>query len=109
MCWPSLTERERGVLAGSSFDDRARKDLRRIDPPTRDRILRAIGRLAQGAELAGDIKRLRGSGEYRPRVGDWRVRLNATIASSRLVVVRVLPRGRAYVTVERSDLQALSA
>ena len=55
------------------IDDRARKDLRRIDPPTRQRILRAIARLAQGAELTGDIKRLQGSHEYRLRVGDWRV------------------------------------
>jgi mRNA interferase RelE/StbE len=55
-------------------DDRARKDLRRIDPPTRKRILHAIARLAQGAELTGDVKRLQGSHEYRLRVGDWRVR-----------------------------------
>jgi mRNA-degrading endonuclease RelE of RelBE toxin-antitoxin system len=49
-------------------DDRARKDLRRIDPPTRERILAAITRLAHGAELSGDIKRLSGSDEYRLRV-----------------------------------------
>lgn len=77
-------------------DDRARKDLRRIDPPTRDRILRAIGRLAHGAELAGDIKRLRGSGEYRLRAGDWRVRFERDDRQLTIVVVRVLPRGRAY-------------
>jgi len=47
-------------------DDRARKDLRRIDPPTRERILSAITRLARGAELAGDIRRLQGSGAARP-------------------------------------------
>ena len=77
-------------------DDRARKDLRRIDPPTRDRILSAIGRLAQGAELAGDIKRLRGSGEYRLRAGDWRVRFERDDRRLTIVVVRVLPRDRAY-------------
>jgi mRNA-degrading endonuclease RelE of RelBE toxin-antitoxin system len=42
-------------------DERARKDLRRIDQPTRQRILNAVARLAQGAELTGDVKRLRGS------------------------------------------------
>ena len=77
-------------------DDRARKDLRRIDPPTRDRILSAIERLAQGAELAGDIKRLRGLGEYRLRVGDWRVRFERDDRELTIVVVRGLPRGRAY-------------
>jgi hypothetical protein len=36
----------------------------------RKRILNAITRLAQDAELTGDVKRLRGSHEYRVRVGD---------------------------------------
>jgi mRNA interferase RelE/StbE len=77
-------------------DDRARKDLRRIDPPTRQRILRAIARLAQGAELTGDIKRLQGSHEYRLRVGDWRVRFERDDQRLIITIVRVLPRGRAY-------------
>ena len=78
------------------IDDRARKDLRRIDPPTRQRILSAIARLAQGAELTGDVKRLRGSHEYRLRVGDWRVRFEREDRRLVITVVRVLPRGRAY-------------
>jgi mRNA interferase RelE/StbE len=78
------------------IDDRARKDLRRIDPPTRQRVLRAIARLAQGAELTGDIKRLQGSHEYRLRVGDWRVRFEREDQQLMITVVRVLPRGRAY-------------
>jgi mRNA interferase RelE/StbE len=78
------------------IDDRARKDLRRIDPPTRDRILRAIARMAQGAELTGDIKRLQGSHEYRLRVGDWRVRFDRDGRRLVITIVRVLPRGRAY-------------
>ena len=77
-------------------DDRARKDLRRIDPPTRERILRAIARLAQGAELTGDVKRLQGSHEYRLRVGDWRVRFERNDQQLTVTVVRVLPSGRAY-------------
>jgi len=78
------------------FDDRARKDLRRIDPSTRKRILAAIRRLGQSAELTGDIKRLRGSSEYRLRVGDWRVRFERDGRQLVITVVRVLPRGRAY-------------
>ena len=77
-------------------DDRARKDLRRIDPPTRKRILNAITRLAQDAQLTGDVKRLRGSREYRLRVGDWRVRFERQDRQLVIVIVRVLPRGRAY-------------
>jgi mRNA interferase RelE/StbE len=77
-------------------DDRARKDLRRLDPPTRKRILSAIARLAQGAELTGDVKRLQGSHEYRLRVGDWRVRFERQDRRLIIVIMRVLPRGRAY-------------
>jgi len=65
-----VTERHWRVVV----DDRAREDLRRIDPPTRKRILAAIAKLGHSAELTGDIKRLQGSTEYRLRVGDWRVR-----------------------------------
>jgi mRNA interferase RelE/StbE len=77
-------------------DDHARKDLRRIDPPTRKRILSAIARLAQGAELTGDVKRLHASNEYRLRVGDWRVRFEREDRKLTIIIVRVLPRGRAY-------------
>ncbi len=77
-------------------DDRARKDLRRIDPPTRKRILNAIARLTQSAELTGDVKRLQGSHEYRLRVGDWRVRFEREDRQLIITIVRVLPRGRAY-------------
>lgn len=78
------------------IDDRARKDLRRIDPPTRRRILAAITKLGQSAELTGDVKRLKGSNEYRLRVGDWRVRFDRDGRQLIIMVIRVLPRGRAY-------------
>lgn len=78
------------------IDDRARKDLRRLDPPTRRRVLDAITRLGQNAELTGDVKRLKGSNEYRLRVGDWRVRFERDGRQLIIAVIRVLPRGRAY-------------
>jgi mRNA-degrading endonuclease RelE of RelBE toxin-antitoxin system len=43
-----------------------------------------------------DIRKLAGSDEYRLRVGDWRVRFRRDAASRELLVLRVLPRGRAY-------------
>jgi hypothetical protein len=46
------TEGERRAIA------EAHADRERIDPQTRERILRSIARLAQGAELTGDVKRL---------------------------------------------------
>lgn len=78
------------------IEDRARKDLRRLDRPTRDRVARAIKLLAQNAELTGDVKRLKGSEEYRLRVGDYRVRFKRDGRHLIITVVRVLPRGRAY-------------
>lgn len=73
----------------------ARRDLRRTDPPVRDRVLAALERLAddpRGAELV----RLRGRPEWRLRVDDWRVRLRLDHQARAVVVLRVLPRGRAY-------------
>jgi len=46
---------------------------------------------------AGDVRALTGSsGEFRLRVGDWRVRYELDVEAEQLIVLRVLPRGRAY-------------
>jgi len=43
------------------------------------------------------VRALTGSpGEFRLRVGDWRVRYELDIEAELLIVLRVLPRGRAY-------------
>jgi mRNA interferase RelE/StbE len=78
------------------FEQRALKDLRRMDAQTRRRILRAVMLLGEGAELTGDVKKLRGTTEYRLRVGDWRVRFERDGELLLITVIRVLPRGRAY-------------
>jgi mRNA interferase RelE/StbE len=73
----------------------AEKDLRRLDPPTRERVRQALARLVTTGQ--GDVRRLQGlEDEYRLRVGDWRVRFRFDEASGALDVLRVLPRGRAY-------------
>jgi mRNA interferase RelE/StbE len=75
----------------------ARRDLRRLDPPVRARVLAAVkGLLSDPAE--GDIKRLVGvdPAEWRLRVGDWRVRFTRHDDQRLVVIKRVLPRGRAY-------------
>lgn len=78
------------------FAPSARKDLRRLDKPVQQRIADALDRLAADARLAGDVRRLAGSTEYRLRVGDWRVRFELDGDRLLITVVRVLPRGRAY-------------
>jgi mRNA interferase RelE/StbE len=80
---------------GVTFTPRARRDLRALDPPIRDRVLSAIDRVA-ARDPALDVRRLTGSPELRVRVGDWRVRFTRDVEAKLIVVQRVLPRGRAY-------------
>ena len=42
------------------------------------------------------MRKLTGTDELRLRVGDWRVRFRRDTAQRQLVILRVLPRGRAY-------------
>jgi mRNA interferase RelE/StbE len=74
----------------------ARRDLRRLDPQVRRRVIDALdGLSAQPPQ--GDIRRLAGvEDEWRLRVGDWRVRFTREQATHTVHVLRVLPRGRAY-------------
>jgi mRNA interferase RelE/StbE len=74
---------------------RAQRDIKRLDPPVRRRVVEAIrGLIADPPE--GDIKRLTGSDELRLRVGDWRVRFTRDNDQRLVTILRVLPRGRAY-------------
>lgn len=80
---------------GWVFSGRARRDLRRLDPPVQRRIIEALDRFT-GDQPTGDVVKLAGADdEWRLRVGDWRVRFNRDSAGL-VHVLRVLPRGRAY-------------
>lgn len=73
----------------------ARRDLRRLTPRIAERVAQALSRFAQTGQ--GDVSRLQGSvGEFRLRVGDWRVRFTLTDDAQTIEVSRILPRGRAY-------------
>ena len=77
------------------WSETVERDLARLQPQIGERIVGAIERYALNG--AGDVTRLRGSTEeYRLRVGDWRVRFVDEPKRHRLIVLRVLPRGRAY-------------
>lgn len=75
---------------------RAEKDLDRLDPPIRERVVRALRDLANDPAAARGLKKLRGRPERRLRVGDWRVVVDLDAADRAIRVKRVLPRGRAY-------------
>jgi mRNA-degrading endonuclease RelE of RelBE toxin-antitoxin system len=68
--------------------------MRRLDRSLRERIHSAVNRYA--SEGYGDVKRLKGSDEYRLRVGDWRVRFALDVGERKMSILRVLPRGGAY-------------
>ncbi|MCX6020515.1 MAG: type II toxin-antitoxin system RelE/ParE family toxin [Chloroflexi bacterium] len=73
----------------------ARRELRRLDQPMQQQIVRAVDRLA--AEGRGDVTRLTATDpEWRLRVGDWRVRFVFDYANRTLMILHVLPRGSAY-------------
>jgi mRNA interferase RelE/StbE len=75
----------------------AARDLKRLDAPVRERILAAFGGLKTDP-ATGDIKRVTGPKppQWRLRVGDWRVRFNRDHDARTVLILRVLPRGRAY-------------
>jgi mRNA interferase RelE/StbE len=77
------------------FERRADRDLDRLDQPVKQRILTAIGRLADDPRSA-DLRRLKGRPESRLRVGDWRVIVELDVNARTIIVQRILPRGRAY-------------
>ena len=77
------------------FESRAEKDMGRLDPQIAKRVIGALERLIV-LDPSLDLRRLQGSDEWRLRVGDWRVRLQLDFDARTVIVVRILPRGRAY-------------
>jgi len=78
------------------YSRRAEKDISRLDPPIRRRILNSLGQLAEDPASASGLRKLSGRSESRLRVGDWRVVLDIAARRREIYVHRVLPRGRAY-------------
>jgi mRNA interferase RelE/StbE len=77
------------------FTRSAQKDLRRLDPPVRTRVLTSIDSLIE-EDRSLDVRRLTGSEHFRLRVGDWRVIFGFDHEAHTLLVRHILPRGRAY-------------
>jgi mRNA-degrading endonuclease RelE of RelBE toxin-antitoxin system len=77
------------------FAARADRDLGRLDHPVRQRVISAIERLAADDPRL-DVRKLTGTSEQRLRVGDWRVRFVRDSSRRQIVILRILPRGRAY-------------
>ena len=73
---------------------RAKKDLEKLDKDTRERVYIALEHLITGQRV--DIKKLRGSENYRIRVGDYRVIIEISRQTVTVYTLRVLHRGEVY-------------
>lgn len=80
------------------FARQAEKQLERLTPELRNRILDRLDGLLTDPP-GGDILKLHGSrDEYRLRVGDWRVIFARNTDERTVEIKAVHPRGRAYRT-----------
>jgi mRNA-degrading endonuclease RelE of RelBE toxin-antitoxin system len=75
------------------FTEAARADLRRIDREQAMNILLALTRFGNTGE--GDVKQLKGSKDFRLRVGDYRVRMRVS-KDGRIRIAQVKHRREAY-------------
>jgi mRNA interferase RelE/StbE len=76
-----------------NLSSRARRDLRRLDPPIRRRIAEALQQSGEEPPPDNlDIKRIVGApaATYRVRVGDWRVLYEHDEAG--VLIIRVVAR-----------------
>jgi mRNA interferase RelE/StbE len=75
------------------FTPAAQDDLRRIDREQAMKILLALTRYGKTGE--GDVKQLKGSTDFRLRVGDYRVRLRV-LKTGAIRIAQVKHRREAY-------------
>jgi mRNA interferase RelE/StbE len=85
------------VIQAVRWQPDARAEIRALKRRSREesrRIGRAIDRFVRSGQ--GDVKRVIGSrGEYRLRIGDWRVRFTLDAEASAMVISRVSRRSEA--------------
>ena len=74
------------------FSETARADLRRIDREQALNILQALTRFGETGE--GDVKQLKGSKDFRLRVGDYRIRMR--VSKDVIRIAQVKHRREAY-------------
>lgn len=84
---------------------RAAKDLERLEPRTRHRIVEGIKRYALSGH--GDVEKLRGEDDkWRLRVGDWRVIFEFDRSRHVIAVDEIPPRDKAYRVRETGEVDA---
>lgn len=65
--------------------------------PEAERIAKRLYQLAENPDTATDVKALSGrTGEYRLRVGDWRIIYRIVRDKLQIQIVKIGPRGDVY-------------
>jgi mRNA interferase RelE/StbE len=78
-------------------DRRVQKDLDRLDKPVLERLWKAVQMLKRNPRPPSARKlRHPAIGEYRLRVGDWRVIYDVDEEAKTVVILRVMHRREAY-------------
>ena len=80
------------------FAPKARKQFLRLDPPIRHRLAERMAQLAEWPETGLDVRPLKGrrAGEYRLRVGQYRVIFVVDEESRRILLREIGHRGSIY-------------
>ncbi|MHB8917716.1 MAG: type II toxin-antitoxin system RelE family toxin [Desulfocucumaceae bacterium] len=74
----------------------ARKDLAKLDPKSRERVLEALYKMKANPKTV-DFKKLEGSPDiWRLRVGDWRIIMRITEEKLVAYALRIKHRREAY-------------
>jgi mRNA interferase RelE/StbE len=79
-----------------AFEPGARRELRSLDRPIQERILKSLAGLAANPHTAPNVKALQGRPGYRIRVGDWRVIYTLQDEVLTVLVIRIAHRREAY-------------
>jgi len=74
---------------------RAVRDIRRLQPELQQRLLKALAALGDNPRPQG-CEKVRGSDEWRIRVGDYRVRYRIDDSQHQVIVTRIGHRNEIY-------------
>lgn len=83
------------MIYAIEFADSARREVRKLDPTTKRRILAAIDGLSADPRK-GQVRRMVGVSSWRLRVGDHRVVYDIEDNKLAVLVIRVRHRREAY-------------
>lgn len=79
-----------------NITSRAERELKRLDRPVKNRVVKAILDLASNPRPAGCLKVKSEEGVWRVRVTDWRIGYMIDDASSEVTVIRIGHRSEFY-------------